>query len=207
MTGKDTFCGAIDVSRETLERLEIFEDTLKKWNVAINLVSASTLEQIWTRHFLDSAQIFALSPSATGKWVDIGSGGGFPGLIIAILAQEKAPGLHVSLIESDLRKSAFLANAARAVGVDVTIQAKRIEAVLPQHANVLSARALAPLSGLLQYAEQHLSQHGTGLFPKGAQWQDEIVAARQIWNFDYKAHPSLTDEKAVILEIEGVQRV
>ncbi|MFT3690719.1 16S rRNA (guanine(527)-N(7))-methyltransferase RsmG [Paenirhodobacter sp.] len=207
MTGKEKFCQQMDVSRETLLRLETFEAILTKWNGAINLVSASSLQQIWTRHFLDSAQIFTLCPKAARVWVDIGSGGGLPGLVVAALAKESLPDLRVTLIESDTRKAAFLAAAARAMDVDVTIHAKRIEAVVPQNADVLSARALAPLSVLLEYAERHLSGDGICIFPKGAHWQDEITAAHAAWRFNYTAQPSLTEDNAVVLEIMGAQRV
>lgn len=207
MSSQAEFRAKIDVSRETFERLEAFEATLLKWNSAINLVSPSSLSQIWTRHLLDSAQIFELCPKSGHAWVDIGSGGGFPGLVVAILAKEKMPELRVSLIESDRRKAAFLATTANALDLKVSVHATRIESLAPQGADVLSARALAPLSDLLGYAERHLAIDGLLLFPKGIRWRDEILAAQNVWRFDYTTHASMTGDDSVILAIKGAQRV
>ena len=145
---RDLICGSLDVSRETIDRLSHFEQTLLKWNPKINLVSKSSLQDIWTRHIVDSAQVFLLAEDHISKeedsnWLDIGSGGGFPGLVIAILAAERATRLSVTLIESDKRKAAFLRTAARECGVRVKVISNRIEKVDPQNADFLSARALA----------------------------------------------------------------
>lgn len=207
MIGKEAFCAAIDVSRETLARLESYDATLRKWNAAINLVSPQTLDQLWTRHFLDSAQIFALMPATSLIWADLGSGGGFPGLVVAILAAEHRPDLRVTLVESDGRKAAFLATTANALGLSVAVKAQRIENVSPLNADVLSARALAPLTDLLGFAERHLSANGRCLFPKGMRWRDECAEAQKNWRFTYTPHRSATDPDAVILEVEGAQRV
>ena len=193
------------VSRETLRRLEVFEQVIRKWNPKINLVSKSSLEQLWTRHVADSIQVFRCT-EAPDHWVDIGSGGGFPGLIVAILAAEEAPQMRVTLIESDQRKSAFLRTAARETGANCQVIAKRIEAVEPQQADILSARALADLDTLLGFAERHLKPEGVALFPKGATWEKECAAARQRWNFNAEPITSKTDPDAVILKIEGVSR-
>lgn len=196
----------LNVSRETSERLECFAAVLKKWNPSINLVSRNSLEQLWTRHIVDSIQLFRCVRPA-GHWVDLGSGGGFPGLVVAILAAEECPDLRVTLIESDQRKSAFLRNAAREVGVPCSVIAKRIEQTEPQQADILSARALADLTALLGFAERHLRPDGVALFPKGVTWQKECDAARQQWNFDAEAITSMTEPQAVILKIKGVSRV
>ncbi|MCE5974184.1 16S rRNA (guanine(527)-N(7))-methyltransferase RsmG [Sinirhodobacter sp. WL0062] len=197
----------LDVSRETFDRLNAYEALLKKWNPAINLVSAQTLAQVWERHFLDSAQVFALAAPHAGHWVDLGSGGGFPGLVIAAIAAELAPDLTVTLVESDRRKSAFLATVSRDLGLNTQIIAKRIEEVDPLDADFLSARALASLDALLGFAERHLRPSGTAFFPKGAKWRDELAEARKSWSISLKTHPSMTDPEAAILEITGVQRV
>ncbi len=197
----------LDVSRETIARLEQYEALLKKWNPAINLVSAPTLAQVWDRHFLDSAQIFAIARPQAGLWADLGSGGGFPGLVLAVLAKEFAPDLKLTLVESDHRKSAFLMTVARELGLSVQVIAKRIEAAPVLAAEYLSARALASLEALLGFCELHLAPGGTAYFPKGAQWKEELSAAQKIWSFDCKAHPSVTDSEAAILEITGVRRV
>lgn len=196
----------LNVSRETLDRLKIFEQVLQKWNPKINLVSRNSLDDLWTRHIIDSVQVFrCVSPP--NHWVDMGSGGGLPGVIAAIMAAEESPNTKVTLIESDQRKSAFLRTAARECGAKLTVISKRIEQADPQNADVLSARALADLSLLLEFSERHLSPTGTALFPKGANWKKEVDNARQRWRFDFEPITSLTEPDAVVLKIEGVARV
>lgn len=196
----------LNVSRETLDRLKIFEQVLLKWNPKINLVSRNSLDDLWTRHIIDSVQVFrCVSPP--NHWVDMGSGGGLPGVIVAIMAADESPNTKVRLIESDQRKSAFLRTAARECGAKLTVISKRIEQADPQNADVLSARALADLSLLLEFSERHLSPTGTALFPKGANWKKEVDNARQRWRFDFEPITSLTEPDAVVLKIEGVARV
>ncbi|WP_343080407.1 16S rRNA (guanine(527)-N(7))-methyltransferase RsmG [Ostreiculturibacter nitratireducens] len=196
-----------DVSRETYARLETHAALLAKWNPKINLVSPSTLAEVWSRHILDSIQIFDLNDRLEGVWVDIGTGGGFPGLVIAILAAAEAPGIAVHLVESDLRKSAFLATCLRETGVTAKIHSERAESLPSLNADVLSARALASLTALLGLAERHLAPEGLALFPKGANHQAEIDEALATWRFRLQKHPSKTDPLAVILAIEGLSRV
>ncbi|MFC2969984.1 16S rRNA (guanine(527)-N(7))-methyltransferase RsmG [Acidimangrovimonas pyrenivorans] len=205
--GKAAFLAQRPVSRETLARLECYAALLEKWNGAINLVSKSTLAQLWTRHFLDSAQIFDLKPEGARSWADLGSGGGFPGLVIAILAAEAAPELRVTLVESDIRKATFLSTVARETGVQVEVRPERIEALAPLGADAVSARALAPLDDLLGYAARHLAPEGRAIFLKGAAHAQEIEEALAHWRFDVQKHPSKTDPKAVILSIGGLARV
>lgn len=196
----------LNVSRETFERLQVFEAVIRKWNPSINLVSRNSMAELWERHIVDSVQVFrATEPK--GHWVDLGSGGGFPGLIISILAHEEAPDLNVTLVESDQRKSAFLRNAARECGVKCKVISKRIEQAEPQNADILSARALADLSLLLEFADRHLSPGGVALFPKGVSWKKELEQARNKWSFDAEAITSLTEPDAAILKIKGVTRV
>jgi 16S rRNA (guanine527-N7)-methyltransferase len=197
----------LDVSRETMERLKIFDATLQKWNPRINLVSRSTLPDLWTRHILDSIQVFKAVQQPNGHWLDIGSGGGMPGVIVAICAAEKDPALRVTLIESDQRKSAFLRTAARECGVSVNVISERIEAAEPQSADVLSARALADLSQLCEFSERHLKKEGLCIFPKGGNWKKEVDNASQQWRFEWEAITSLTEPQAVILKMKGVERV
>lgn len=204
MTGIDSLA---DVSRETRSRLETYESLLRKWNPAINLVAKSTLGDLWTRHFRDSAQLFDICPAGAPRWADLGSGGGFPGLVVAILAAERAPDLAVTLVESDVRKAAFLSTVARETELNVRVLADRIEAVPPLAADVLSARALAPLPQLLAFAERHLAPGGTALLPKGANHAAEIAEALATWRFDLQKHPSQTDSQAVILEVTGIAHV
>lgn len=196
-----------DVSRETLERLEIFASTLTKWNPKINLVSKRSLEELWTRHILDSVQVFKAAEAESGKWLDIGSGGGLPGVIVAILALENGTFSEVRLMESDQRKCAFLRNVARECGVPMTVVSERIEMAEPEQSSVLSARALADLSDLLGFTERHLSAGGIAIFPKGISWKKEVNNALKQWRFDWEAIKSLTEPEAVILKIKGVERV
>ncbi len=196
-----------DVSRETSERLALFELLVRKWNPAINLVARSTLDDLRGRHFIDSAQIFDLAPTTARRWADLGSGGGFPGMIVAILAATERPHLSVTLVESDQRKAAFLAAAVRELGISVEILAARIEAIPPLGADTLSARALAPLGTLLVHAARHLAPDGIAIFPKGANHQAELDQALEHWAFSYQKEPSKTDAAGVILTIGGITRV
>lgn len=196
---------ALDVSRETLDRLGIYVDLVKRWNPKINLVSRSSLQDIWNRHILDSMQVFRCSePFET--WADLGSGGGFPGMVCAIMAAEEAPDASFTFVESDQRKSAFLRNVARECGVRCQIIPKRIEEVVPLGVDILSARALADLKALLSFCNRHLSEFGLALLPKGESWKKELEEARKEWKFDAEPITSLTESKAVILKIKGVSR-
>ena len=198
---------ALDVSRETFHRLEIYAELLRKWNPRINLVAKSTLDALWERHIRDSLQVFRAFGGAIPHWADLGSGGGFPGLVVAIAAAETQTIGNVTLVESDQRKATFLRTVLRETGVPGMVVAQRIEATEPLGANVLSARALADLTTLLGFAERHLAQGGTCLFQKGKNWASEVQSARARWQFSYDAIPSVTDSEAVVLKIKGVSRV
>ena len=197
---------SLNVSRETFDRLSIFAELVKKWNPRINLVSKRSLDDLWTRHIIDSIQVFRNAPVG-GLWVDLGSGGGFPGMICAILGAEEMPDTRFICVESDQRKSAFLRSAARECGVNCQVISQRIEVLNPLNADILSARALTDLTGLLGFAERHLKSGGTALFPKGANWKKEMQEAAKQWNFSYDAVTSLTEPQAVLLKITGVTRV
>ncbi|MBF5079085.1 MULTISPECIES: 16S rRNA (guanine(527)-N(7))-methyltransferase RsmG [Paracoccus] len=191
------------VSRETHERLIAYEALVRKWNAKINLVAPSTLPEFNTRHIQDSIQIFNQLQFPEGNWVDLGSGGGLPGVVVSIYAQ-KAP-LTVSLVESDQRKSAFLRTVIRELSLqNVSILTGRIENVPPLGANFVSARALAPLSALLSMVQRHMHQNGTAIFLKGRSWKAECAEARKEWRFDVTSFPSKTDPDAAILKITGV---
>lgn len=196
-----------DVSRETLERLEAYAELLRRWNPRINLVSGKTIFDLWNRHILDSAQLFDLMPDNSTTWADIGSGAGFPGAVVAILAAERNPGLSVTLVESDLRKATFLRAVSRETSTRFTVLSERIELIEPLNSDVLSARALAPLTNLLSFAELHLKPEGTALFPKGANVDREMSLALEAWRFRCEMLPSKTAEDAVILRIGDIERV
>lgn len=195
-----------DVSRETIRRIELFELVLRKWNPRINLVSTSSLGDLWSRHILDSIQVYRCG-APVDHWVDMGTGGGFPGLIAALLAAEEAPETRFTLIESDQRKVAFLRTAAREIGISCDILAQRIEEVAPLDADIVSARALTDLSGLLHFTVRHLDGDGFALLPKGATWKKEVAIAQEKWRFRFDPITSVTDPQAVILKIEGASLV
>lgn len=196
-----------DVSRETMSNLEEFADLLRKWNQRINLVSSADTSDLWERHIVDSAQVFSYAPRDTRHWVDLGSGGGLPGIVCAILAQEYLPDCQFTLIESDHRKSAFLMTAARALALPLSVVTERIEAAKPQGADVVTARALAPLGQLLPLVVRHIADTGTAILPKGKNHAQELAAARREWHFDCDAHASLTDPLARLLIIKEITRV
>lgn len=196
----------LNVSRETIGALQELEALVRRWNAAINLVSRGSLAELWSRHIVDSAQIFSLCPANARTWLDLGSGAGFPGLVVAILARELKPELRVTLVESDLRKATFLRQAARTLNVSVTVASERIEVLAPQRADVLSARALAALVDLLGHAERHLQPDGVAIFPKGARYAEELVQARDLWAFDADSRQSLSEPEATILEIRNIHR-
>lgn len=196
--------GGVDVSRETFERLQALEMLVRRWTPAINLVSKNSLPQLWERHIVDSAQVFSLCPEHATHWVDLGSGGGFPGLVVAILARSLRPNLHVTLVEADLRKATFLRQVAQQLKLDVTVHSERIELLKPLEADVLSARALAGLSTLVGFADRHLRPGGLAIFPKGARHQEELSEAQAVWHFDVHARPSLSDGNAAILVIRNI---
>lgn len=206
--GPGAFAAQFAVSRETIARLEAYETLLRRWQKTINLVAPSTLGHIWHRHFADSAQLWRLRPPQARTWLDIGSGAGFPGLVLAILASETG-GTHHWLIESDSRKAAFLREAARAAGVTVDILCTRIESVenarYVQTVDCITARALAPLARLLDYASPYFASHTTGLFLKGREVASEIEDARRSWNFAAELVPSLTESAGRIVVLKALK--
>ncbi|TNC74298.1 16S rRNA (guanine(527)-N(7))-methyltransferase RsmG [Rubellimicrobium roseum] len=191
----------LNLSPTARARLEAFEALARRWTGKINLVAPSTVPDLWTRHILDSAQLWPLAPPEAQTWADLGSGGGFPGIVVAILAAE-AGTPKVTLIESDQRKCAFLRTAARELGVPVTVLDQRAESAPPQATSVVSARALAPLATLLPLVARHLAPGGTALLPKGRDHAAEIEAARaKGWRFAVEALPSATDPEARLLRL------
>jgi 16S rRNA (guanine527-N7)-methyltransferase len=211
--GPADFASAFDVSRETLERLELYAALLKQWQKAVNLVAPSTLDDVWHRHFADSAQIVPLAERAGGLWLDIGSGGGFPALVVAILradprfAPPPSDPNRVVLVESHARKCAFLREVARQVGVahTVDILPVRIERLPTQDTvaapAVISARALAALERLLAYSAPLFAENTVGLFLKGQGVDAEVAEARKAWSFEARLVQSLTEPQGRIVVI------
>lgn len=193
----------MNVSRET-EALKLYADLIRKWTPRINLVAPSTIDEIETRHIKDSLQLVDAARNSKGSWADLGSGGGLPGLVVAI----SRPDLAVTLIESDQRKATFLRTVVRELSLsNVTIIAERIEEADRLYAANVSARALAPLPLLVAYVERHIAPDGTAWLMKGRNWESEVEAARKNWNFNLVTHSSDTDSDAAILEITGIRHV
>lgn len=211
--GPAEFAAEFRISRETRDRFETYAALLTQWQKAINLVAPSTLDDIWRRHFADSAQLLALAPPRPSAWLDLGSGAGFPGLVIAILLAESispqggeasAPA-RVTLVESDQRKAAFLREVARSTRVPVDILAIRIETLATRFklppGGVVSARALAPLSQLLRLSSPFLGGGSVGLFLKGREVASELENAARLWDFRSESVSSVTDPEARIVVI------
>ena len=192
------------VSRETFERLEGLEALLLKWNPKINLIARNDLPRMWNRHILDSVQVFHHAHHPYRNWLDFGSGGGFPGLVCAILTLEQSSEVNFQLVESDSRKAVFLRQAAFELGLNVMIRAERIESLKAEAADVISARALASLTDLLRLCEPHLAPQTQLLFPKGRKVEAELTQAGESWEMEVERIPSLTDPEATILRLTGV---
>jgi 16S rRNA (guanine527-N7)-methyltransferase len=206
--GPEALAGIVPVSRETEARLATYVALLKKWHKAENLIAASTLPQIWRRHVADSAQLVALF-AETRRWLDLGSGAGFPGLVVAILLAEN-PGTAVHLIESNRRKCAFLRQAIRETQAPAIVHEGRIESLIGAWAEPverISARALAPLTELLALAAPLMEKGVPAAFHKGQDFVREISAATQSWGFDLVKHDSRVGDGGVILGISQLSRV
>jgi 16S rRNA (guanine527-N7)-methyltransferase len=205
---RDRALALCPVSRETADRLDSIVALLEKWQRTINLVAPATLPQLWTRHVADSLQLVPLAGEAT-RWVDLGSGGGFPGLVVAAVLAER-PDADVTLIESDSRKAAFLREAARIAELPATVLPARIEKVAPRIAagvEVVSARALAPLPKLLPLAEPFIAQGALGLFLKGQDVDNELTEATKSWNVEASIVESRTDRSGRILIVRKASRI
>ena len=191
-----------DVSRETEERLQTFCALLLTWNTRINLIARGDEPNLRRRHVEDSLALIPVLPATPSHAIDLGSGGGFPGIVLAI-----ATNIPFHLVESDQRKAAFLREAARATAAPVTVHATRIEAAKPPPAPLITARALAPLPLLLTWATPHLAPGGVCVFPKGRTVDDELTLARQQWQMRIERWPSPLDPTSTILRISEIARV
>lgn len=200
MSAQAAFLG--DVSRETIDRLQALSALIAKWTKTINLVSARDIDNLWDRHVVDSAQILEFAPDGWESWVDIGSGAGLPGLVVAAFHPER----QITLIDSDTRKALFLKTASRELGLNTKVVCERIEKADRQNTDILSARALAPLTDLMSYASRHLAADGVALFLKGQNVDREIEEAKREWVFDLEAFESKTDVNGRILKVRGIQR-
>lgn len=203
----ESFFAVSGVSRETLERLCLYEALVLKWQKSINLVSASTLSDIWARHMWDSAQLTALAPEEATFWLDVGSGAGFPGLVVAAMLRNR-PDFQMHLVESDQRKGIFLREAARVMGIPVTVHTARVEKlVLPgdRKPDIISARALAPLGQLLEWTSSFWGKDTIGLFLKGQAARDELTQAQKDRIFKAEAIASRSDGSGQVLKLWGLK--
>lgn len=204
--GPADFARAFDVSRGTLDRLVSYARLLVQWQAKINLVAPGTLSEVWHRHFADSAQLLAFAPPNAKTWLDLGSGAGFPGLVVAAILAEKGD-CRVKLCESDTRKAAFLSDVKRKLGLAVDIISARIETDSTHstvgRVDVVSARALAPLQRLVPLAAPFFHDKTVGLFLKGREAEKEIGDASKAWQFDAELKPSLTDREGRIALIRN----
>jgi 16S rRNA (guanine527-N7)-methyltransferase len=197
----EEFAAETGVSRETLSRLETYAALLAQWNERINLVSRESLRDPWRRHFLDSAQLLRFLPKRAQSLIDLGSGAGFPGLVLAILGAR-----GVELIEADARKCAFLREAARIASAPVAIRNSRIEAAPPHPADIVTARGCAPLDRLLLMAQSLIGPQTMCLFLKGERAAEELTAAGRGWTMSASLHPSRSDRRGVIIALEQIAR-
>ncbi len=195
------------VSRETFDRLVAFEQMFQKWNRSINLVAQSTAGDVWQRHILDSAQLGRIQPNAK-RWVDIGSGGGFPGLVMAFLLAER-DGASIDLVESNRKKASFLQTVIGQFNLPARVVARRIEDshALVSTPQIVTARALASLSTLLDLSAPWLTAGARGLFHKGRDYRAEVQESVNRWSFDLVEHSSVTDPQGVILELSDLKSV
>lgn len=188
------------VSRETIEKLETYHHLLLKWQDKINLISPNTVKQAWERHFIDSLQLYNHLPSTEIDLVDIGSGAGFPGLVLATMGVQ-----HVTLIESDRRKCIFLKEVVRALDLpNVVVLNKRIEQVEDIKADVVTARALASLNQLIEWSQAFLKPETVLIFPKGQQFEEEIKSCHLPENVKINIFDSVTDDQAKIITLSGL---
>ncbi|MER2604987.1 MAG: 16S rRNA (guanine(527)-N(7))-methyltransferase RsmG [Siculibacillus sp.] len=195
----------VTVSRETRERLALYVELVRKWQKSQNLVAPSTLAHLWERHVADSAQVVALLPHAR-RWIDIGSGAGFPGLVTAILSAERE-GAVVHLVESNRGKAAFLRTVARETGAPAIVHARRIEDFsrdFEEPVDAVSARALAPLVELCGFAAPHVARGAVAVFHKGQDFASEVHEATLSWDLDLLEHPSRVERSGRLIEIRQI---
>ncbi len=201
--GPDAFAAEFGVSRETLDRLKAFDALLLNWSSRHNLIARSTIEDRWERHYRDSGQLYALLPEGAKTLVDLGSGAGFPGLVLAAMGDQR--GLYVTLVESTGKKAAFLAAAIEAMGLkNVAVIPQRIESITISTQDVVTARALAQLDKLLAYAYEFAGEKTIHIFPKGQDIEAELTAAAKSWHMKVEKQPSVTSPGSAILVIRDV---
>ena len=197
-----------NVSRETFERLKTYETSLQEWQHKFNLVSNASLENAWERHFLDSAQLYKFIPSEAKTVMDFGSGAGFPGMVLAIMATEKTPYLNFRLVESIGKKTLYLNEVKKITGINnVEIINERIENIRTTPVDVITSRAMCSLKELLSYAVKFADKNTVCIFPKGRKYNEEISEARKAWSFDCHAVPSEVSAEGAILIVTKIKKL
>lgn len=201
------FCEKYAVSRETFDKLKDCQSMLKEWQQKFNLVGQATLEDAWNRHFLDSAQLFPLIPETAETMYDFGSGAGFPGIVLAIMSNEKLPNLKVNLVESTSKKTLYLNALKDRLGIKVNIINDRIEKLPPHPADVITSRAMASLTDLLGYAVRFCHKDTVCIFPKGKKYAEELDEAHRHWKFKCRILPSEQSAEGRILVITNLSKI
>ena len=196
-----------NVSRETMTDLKAYETSLHEWQNKFNLVSNTSLENSWNRHFLDSMQLFKYIPENAKILYDMGSGAGFPGMVLAIMAKEKTPYLKVKLVESITKKTLYLKHVAELTNTNVDILNQRIENLPLEKADVITSRAMTALDNLLQYAFRFCNHKTICIFPKGKKYAEELSFAQKHWKFDCEIIPSEQSDEGVILIIKHLTKI
>ena len=193
-----------NVSRETIKLLKAYESSLVEWQEKMNLVSKKSLSEAWQRHFEDSMQLFDLLPQDAEIVYDFGSGAGFPGMVLAIMAKEKTPYLKIKLVESISKKTLYLKHVKQLTSANVEIINDRIEKIKPELASAITSRAMCSLSELLKYSKPFCNSKTKLIFLKGRSYQEELNLAKKEWNFNLEVLPSKESEDGVILIITNL---
>lgn len=201
------FCEKYNVSRETFDKLKTYQELLLSWQQKFNLVGPATLEDAWNRHFLDSVQLFSLIPKDAEVLYDFGSGAGFPGMVLAIMANEKMPNLEINLVESTGKKTLYLNEVKEQTNTKVNIINERIEKISAQKADVITSRAMASLNDLLGYAIRFCQENTICIFPKGKKYAEELAEAHRHWKFKCQILPSEQSQEGRILVITKLSKI
>lgn len=201
------FMEKYSVSRETYDRLKTYQSLLTEWQEKFNLVSNNSLNDAWERHFVDSVQLWKFIPENAQNILDFGSGAGFPGMVLAVVAKEKTPYLKVGLVESISKKTLYLKEVSDKLGVNVEVINDRIENIPAQKADVITSRAMTSLNGLLGYAYRFCKPDTICIFPKGKKYAEELAEAHRHWKFKCRIEPSEISEEGRILIVSNLSKI
>ena len=201
---KNNFIKGFNVSRETLNSFCEYQTLLAKWNKKINLVSKNTLANLWERHFLDSGQIINHVDASGKRWVDVGAGAGFPGLVVALLLKDRKIDCDMILVEKNTKKVFFLNEVIRKLNLNVTVVNKNVESIESLNADILTARAFSELKKLVELALFHRKERGVCLFLKGENYRSELDKTLNYWFFDYDVIDSLSNSSGKIIRVKKI---